>query len=90
MGKTLQEIKYSVLDLAPIREGSNAAESFKNSLELIQQSEKWGYNRYWVAEHHSMPGIASSATSVLIGYLAGVQARLEWGQAGLCYRIIRL
>lgn len=83
MGKTRKEIKYSVLDLAPIREGSNAAESFKNSLELIQHAEQWGYNRYWVAEHHSMPGIASSATSVLIGYLAGGTSKIRVGAGGI-------
>lgn len=83
MGKTLKDIKFSVLDLAPIKEGSNAAESFKESLELARLAEQWGYNRYWVAEHHSMPGIASSATSVLIGYLAGGTNEIRIGSGGI-------
>ncbi|CAI9386780.1 MULTISPECIES: LLM class flavin-dependent oxidoreductase [Bacillaceae] len=83
MGKTLKDIKFSVLDLAPIKEGSNATESFKNSLELARHVEKWGYNRYWVAEHHSMPGIASSATSVLIGYIAGGTSKIRVGSGGI-------
>lgn len=83
MGKKLKEIKYSVLDLAPIKEGSNASESFKDSLELARHAEQWGYNRYWVAEHHSMPGIASSATSVLIGYVAGGTKKIRVGSGGI-------
>ncbi|HEO8419179.1 LLM class flavin-dependent oxidoreductase [Niallia sp. FSL W8-0635] len=83
MGKILKDIKFSVLDLAPIKEGSNAAESFKESLELARLAEQWGYNRYWVAEHHSMPGIASSATSVLIGYLAGGTNEIRIGSGGI-------
>src|SRR4051794_24477300 len=55
----------SVLDLAPITEGSDAARSFRNSLELAQQAERLGYRRFWLAEHHGMPGIASAATAVL-------------------------
>ena len=65
-------IPLSVLDLAPIVEGSNAAEALKNSLDLAQHAEKFGYHRFWVAEHHNMDGVASSATSVLIGYLAEI------------------
>lgn len=83
MGKILKEIKFSVLDLAPIKEGSNASESFKDSLELARHAEQWGFNRYWVAEHHSMPGIASSATSVLIGYLAGGTKTIRVGSGGI-------
>ena len=63
--------KYSVLDLAPVVQGSNPTDALHNSLDIIQHAEKWGYHRYWVAEHHNMRGIASSATSVVIGYLAG-------------------
>lgn len=83
MGKSLKDIKFSVLDLAPIVQGSNPGESFKNSLELASHAEKLGYHRYWVAEHHSMPGIASSATSVLIGYIAGGTKKIRVGSGGI-------
>ena len=81
--KEFNHTKLSVLDLAPIPEGSSAGESFKNSVELIQQAEKWGFNRYWLAEHHNMPGIASSATSVLIGHLAGATNQIRVGAGGI-------
>ncbi len=68
--KQIHEIPVSILDLAPIVVGSTAAESFRNTLDLAQHAEKWGYNRYWLAEHHNMPGIASSATSLVIGHVA--------------------
>ena len=55
--------RFSVLDLSPIVEGSNAAQSFRNTLDLAQHVERWGYHRYWLAEHHGMPGIASAAVS---------------------------
>ena len=64
-------IPYSILDLAPVCEGSDAAQAFRNTLDLAQHAEGWGYQRYWLAEHHNMPGIASAATAVLIGYVAG-------------------
>jgi len=83
MTKTLRDAKFSVLDLSPITEGSTAADAFKNSLDLAQHAEEWGYNRYWVAEHHSMPGIASSATSVLIGYIAGGTSKIRVGSGGI-------
>ncbi|MFT8322157.1 MAG: LLM class flavin-dependent oxidoreductase [Bacillus sp. (in: firmicutes)] len=83
MERDLQKVKFSVLDLSPITEGSTAAVAFKNSLDLAQNAEKWGYNRYWVAEHHNMPGIASSATSVLIGYIAGGTKRIRVGSGGI-------
>jgi len=57
---------FSILDLAPINEGSDAAQSFRNTLDLARHAERWGYRRYWLAEHHGMPGIASAATAVLI------------------------
>ena len=71
MPKQLNEIPVSVLDLAPIVEGESPADSFRKSLELAQHAEAFGYNRYWFAEHHNMENIASSATAVLIGYIAG-------------------
>jgi hypothetical protein len=57
---------YSVLDLSPINQGSDAAQSFRNTLDLARHAERWGYRRFWLAEHHGMPGIASAATAVLI------------------------
>ncbi|MBS3679066.1 LLM class flavin-dependent oxidoreductase [Ornithinibacillus massiliensis] len=81
--KTFHHIPLSVLDLAPITEGSNASESFKNSVELAQHAEKWGFNRYWLAEHHNMPGIASSATSVVIGHIAGATKHIRVGAGGV-------
>jgi luciferase family oxidoreductase group 1 len=76
-------IPFSILDLAPITEGSDAARSFRNSLDLAQHGERWGYNRFWLAEHHGMPGIASAATSVLIAYVAGGTSRIRVGAGGI-------
>lgn len=81
--KTLSSISFSVLDLAPIIEGGSPAASFENSLDLARHVEKWGYKRFWVAEHHNMPGIASSATSVLIGYIAGGTSHIRVGSGGI-------
>ncbi|WP_150120909.1 LLM class flavin-dependent oxidoreductase, partial [Sulfitobacter sp. HI0040] len=63
-------MKYSVLDLAPVPEGSDARQAIANTVDLARHAEDWGYHRYWLAEHHNMPGIASAATSVLIGHVA--------------------
>ena len=63
-------IPLSILDLAPIVEGGTASDSFHNSLDLAQHGERWGYHRFWLAEHHGMPGIASAATSVLMCHVA--------------------
>jgi luciferase family oxidoreductase group 1 len=76
-------VPFSVLDLAPVVEGSTPAEALRNSLDLARHAEAWGYHRYWVAEHHNMPGIASSATAVLIGYLAGGTSRIRVGAGGV-------
>jgi luciferase family oxidoreductase group 1 len=76
-------IPLSVLDLAPIPEGSTAAQALRNSLDLAQHAERWGYNRFWLAEHHSMPGIASAATSVVIGYVAGGTSTIRVGAGGI-------
>ncbi len=73
----------SVLDLAPIAEGSDARTSFHNTLDLAQHAERWGFNRYWLAEHHGMPGIASAATSVLLGYVAGGTSTIRVGAGGI-------
>lgn len=79
----LSNIAFSILDLAPVSVGSSAAETFRNSLDLAQHAEKWGYTRYWLAEHHNLPGIASSATSVLIGYIAAGTKSIRVGSGGV-------
>ncbi|MGY3884286.1 luciferase-like monooxygenase [Aeromonas aquatica] len=79
----MSAIPYSVLDLVPVPEGSVPAESFRHSLDLARHAEQWGYHRYWLAEHHNMPGIASAATSVLIGHLAGGTSTLRLGAGGI-------
>lgn len=81
--KKFNQIPLSILDLAPIKEGSDASEAFKESVTLAQHAEEWGFNRYWLAEHHNMPGIASSATSVLIGHIAGNTKKIRVGAGGI-------
>jgi luciferase family oxidoreductase group 1 len=76
-------MRYSVLDLAPIIEGGDAALAFRNSLDLAQHAERWGYHRFWLAEHHNMRGIASAATSVVIGYVAGGTNTIRVGAGGV-------
>lgn len=83
MKTTPKKIKYSVLDLAPIAVNNTAADAFRNSVDLAQHAEKWGYNRIWFAEHHNMDGIASSATSVLIGHIAGKTNTIRVGSGGI-------
>ncbi|WP_272679265.1 luciferase-like monooxygenase [Providencia sp. PROV032] len=78
-----KKIPLSLLDLAPIIEGSTAKEAFAHSLDIAQLAEKLGYHRYWLAEHHNMTGIASAATSVLIGYLAANTQSLRLGSGGV-------
>ena len=82
-------VPYSVLDLVPVPEGSWPAESFRRSLDLARHAERWGYHRYWLAEHHNMPGIASAATSVLIGHLAGAPPPCGSVPVASCCRTIR-
>jgi luciferase family oxidoreductase group 1 len=74
---------FSVLDLAPVREGGSVAEAFRNTLDLAQHAESWGYRRFWMAEHHNMAGIASAATSVLLGYVAGGTSKIRVGSGGI-------
>ncbi|MFJ7747815.1 LLM class flavin-dependent oxidoreductase [Peribacillus sp. NPDC097295] len=81
--KKLSDISFSVLDLASIIKGGTITAAFENTVDLAQHVEKWGYQRFWVAEHHSMPGIASSATSVLIGYVAGRTESIRVGSGGI-------
>ncbi len=76
-------VPLSVLDLSPIVEGGSAADSFRNSLDLAQHAERWGYHRFWLAEHHNMPGIASAATAVLIGHIAGGTTTIRVGAGGI-------
>jgi luciferase family oxidoreductase group 1 len=81
--KTLSDINISVLDLAPIRADGGPQQALRNSLALAQHAEKLGFTRFWVAEHHNMDGIASSATSVLIGYLAAGTSSIRLGAGGV-------
>ncbi|AEC18734.1 luciferase-like protein [Pusillimonas sp. T7-7] len=74
---------FSILDLSPITEGGTATESFRNTLDIAQHGEKWGYKRYWMAEHHGMPGIASAATSILIGHVAAGTSSIRVGAGGI-------
>jgi luciferase family oxidoreductase group 1 len=76
-------MQYSVLDLSPVPEGSDTAQAFRNTGDLAQKAESWGYHRYWMAEHHNMPGIASAATSVLIGHVAGLTSSIRVGAGGI-------
>ena len=76
-------IPFSVLDLSPIAEGATAAQAFRNTLDLAQHAERWGYHRYWLAEHHNMPGIASAATAVVIGHVAGGTSTIRVGAGGI-------
>jgi luciferase family oxidoreductase group 1 len=76
-------VPLSVLDLSPIVEGSDAAHSLHNTLDLAQHVERWGYRRYWLAEHHNMDGVASSATAVLIGHVAGGTSTIRVGSGGI-------
>jgi len=83
MSKTHSNIPYSVLDLAVITEGQEPADAIANSRDLAQHVEQWGYKRFWMAEHHNMENIASSATSVLIGHVAEATETLRVGSGGV-------
>ncbi|MFI6521022.1 LLM class flavin-dependent oxidoreductase [Spirillospora sp. NPDC050679] len=76
-------VPFSVLDLAPVASGSTSAQALRNTLDLARRTEALGYHRYWLAEHHTMPGIASSATSVLIGQVAAATERMRIGSGGI-------
>ena len=76
-------MRYSLLDLAPIPESSTAGQAIANSVALSQFAESQGYHRHWLAEHHNMPGIASSATAVLIGRIAAATSRIRVGSGGI-------
>lgn len=83
MQKSLSDIPVSVLDLATIAEGQTPADAFQRSLSLAQEAESLGYTRYWFAEHHNMESVASAATSVLIGYVAGGTQTIRVGAGGI-------
>jgi len=76
-------IPFSVLDLSPIPQGATAADAFRNSLDLARHAEQWGYHRFWLAEHHNMPGIASAATSIVIAHIAGGTKTIRVGSGGI-------
>ena len=76
-------IPFSVLDLAPVTEGATATDALRNTLELARHAERLGYRRYWLAEHHNMPGIASSATAVVIGHVAAGTTSIRVGSGGI-------
>jgi luciferase family oxidoreductase group 1 len=76
-------VPLSVLDLAPIVEGGDAAQAFRNSLDLARHAERWGYRRFWLAEHHNMPGIASAATSIAIAHVAAGTSTIRVGAGGI-------
>ena len=82
-GDTLTMALLSVLDLSPITQGSHADQALRNSLDLARRAENLGYNRYWVAEHHNMAGIASAATAVVIGHIAGGTQVIRVGSGGI-------
>src|ERR1051325_10215115 len=73
----------SVLDLAPVPEGATPGDALRNTLDLAQHAERWGYRRFWLAEHHNMVGIASAATAVVIGYVAGGTSTIRVGAGGI-------
>jgi luciferase family oxidoreductase group 1 len=74
---------FSILDLAPIPQGATPAEALRRTLDLAQHAEQWGFHRYWLAEHHNMVGIASAATAVVIGYVAGGTRTIRVGAGGI-------
>lgn len=76
-------IPHSILDLSPIPQGLTAADALRNSRDLAQHAEKWGYTRYWLAEHHNMTGNASSATAVVLGYVAAGTSTIRLGSGGI-------
>src|ERR1700759_2898616 len=75
--------RFSVLDLAPVREGGSIAESYRNTVDLAKHAESWGFTRFWLAEHHNMPGIASAATSILISQVAAATSTIRVGSGGI-------
>jgi len=83
MNKKAPEFTLSVLDLCPILAGGTAADAFRRSVDLARHTERLGYHRFWLAEHHNMPGIASAATSLIIGHIAAGTSRIRVGSGGI-------
>ena len=83
---SLQQSAYSVLNLSSITKFISIKESFEHSMDLAKKAEKWGYHRYWLAEHHNMEGVASSATSVLIGHIAGGTEKIRVGSGDYAFK----
>ena len=83
MSSNIKKIPFSVLDLSPVFEGETPREALRNTLSLAQHAERLGYKRFWLAEHHNMPGIASAATAVVIGYVAGGTSTIRVGSGGI-------
>jgi luciferase family oxidoreductase group 1 len=84
ISRNKNKVAYSILDLAPITAGGGtAADAFRNSLDLAQHAERWGYTRFWLAEHHNIPGVASAATSVVIAHVAGGTKTIRVGAGGI-------
>jgi len=78
-----RRIPFSVLDLAPVKSGGTVGDTFRETLDLARNAEAWGYRRFWLAEHHNMTGIASAATAVLIGHVAGGTTTIRVGSGGV-------
>src|SRR5436190_7785823 len=76
-------IPLSVLDLSPILEGGDAAQALRNTLDLARHAQRWGYRRYWLAEHHNIPGVASAATAVVIAHVAAGTKTIRVGSGGI-------
>jgi luciferase family oxidoreductase group 1 len=76
-------IPFSILDLSPIVEGGDAALALRNTIDLAQHAERWGYHRFWLAEHHNIPAVASAATAVVIGAVAGSTSTIRVGAGGI-------
>lgn len=76
-------IRFSILDLSPIVEGGDAGQALRNTIDLAQHAERWGYHRYWLAEHHNIPSVASAATAVVIGAVAANTSTMRVGAGGI-------
>ena len=83
MNETLKDFPVSILDLVAMRSGEPAANAISRTVELARHAEQWGYKRYWLAEHHSIAGLACSATAVLIGHVSGATERIRVGSGGV-------
>ena len=81
--ESLEMARFSILDLVPVAAGATVGDALANTMDLARHAEAWGFTRYWLAEHHNMPGVASAATAVLIGYVAGGTATIRVGSGGV-------